>query len=385
MTEFWSVKPVMKNGDFVSSSSRILDLENRSLYNSPNETKLPVCMEWKVSDDNSLDAICDFLNDNYNLSESRRVIFTPGLVKLYIGNGVLLYVTNKENGKICGTVGCKINTTVVYDKIEKFAFIKLLCTSKIYRGKKFANVLINEISRYVFMNFSVSQAIFESDKKRKEIKSVSTIRNYIRPLNYAKLNKCGFMDCGEKEQNINSVHKNMLVDDDLDKNYVPYQDVYLDVVYKLYKDYVSRFNIYCQYTKDEFKEILKNECVKTYVVMKNDKIVDFVSYCNINYMGETDVIKGAHLYLYSLNVTSGDLMMGNLLRILNIEVFDVLFITDMGDVKSILLLDNNSCDSDLESYTRVYEHKFLKNKKIYLNMFNWKCMYTPANQIHLSP
>ena len=56
-------------------------------------------------------------------------------------------------------------------------------------------------------------------------------------------------------------------------------------------------------------------------------------------------------------------------------------VDDLVDIILTTKHEKDEYDSDSESYTHVFEHKFLKQEKKYLNLFNWKCPYVPAERL----
>ena len=154
---------------------------------------------------------------------------------------------------------------------------------------------------------------------------------------------------------------------------------------RLYNKYMSQYNISCCYEKEELTNLLLNNIVKSYVVTKNDKVIDFVSYCKINYTGKEGIqIRSGHVFLYSLNTEYGENIMDNLIKIMAEDNIDVMISFDDMDINNILLSENfDDKDSDVETYDKVYEHKFLKQKKSYVNLFNWKAPFLSSQKISL--
>jgi ribosomal protein S18 acetylase RimI-like enzyme len=384
MHSFWQTKPVLKKGDFVYKSTEIDNLNNRSIYNSSVPSKLPDIMEWKLIDranNSEMNNACEFLTRYYTL-KNPKIHFSLDLLDWCLGaDGVVLTIINKKTKAIAGIICCEIQNTVVYERIEKFAHTQFLCTHPVYRGKNMAKLLINELSRHLFMKCGISQGIFESEEKL--MQPTSTIRIYARPLNYNKLHRTEFIMTEEK--NIDTLHKNFLITDGLDSNYLIMQESHMEEVYKLYNLYISKFNMSRKYTKKELTAtLLNNKIVKSYVVMSDDKIVDFVSYCNIQYDTETDPVNAAYLFLYTLNTEYGESMVDHVLRIMAAKDVDIMITNDsmvMNDIILTAKYDVDEYDSDSESYSKVFEHKLLKQEKKYVNLFNWKCPYIPADRL----
>jgi len=379
---FWDTKPVLHNNEIATISCGIEDLSHRKLYNNSEQIALPNIMKWEninIDNQDNNNKICQFLNKHYD--SDPRIKFTSQLLELILGlRYVVLGVVRTDNNTLCGIIGCSIHNTVIYDKKKVFANVVLLCAHGKYRKKNMTQTMINELIRYLYVNHNISYGIFSSTKKF--FKPISVYSTYIRPINYIKLCDARFI---EKVPNSEQIHKNLIVNGTPADNYIPMKESQLNDVYSIYIKFISRFNLYYEYTKEEFFYLLTNKHVKSYVITEDDKIVDFVSYYTVQYEGAVGDINAGHLFLYTSNIECGDLIMQNLLKIIANDV-DVLIVNDMGTIGNILLTTkykNVNEDSDQETYTKIYEHKFLKKKKIYINFFNWKTPYLSSNLISL--
>lgn len=380
-SQYWKNKPVAKLNDFVYSSSRINDLNENLFCKGTTQNPLPKSMNWniiEISDNKNLEIACDFLNRHYQ--DKNKICIGVDLIKWNLGNGGFILSIVNNNNAMCGMIGCGIRNMIVCDKKEKFAYVNFMCAHPSYRKKNIAQTLMNELARYVNVDKKISQGIFMSSKKI--CRPVSILRKYYRPINYLKLNDSGFLSI---EGNIEVINKKFIVKGTPDSSFVPIKSEHMDDVYTLYNKYMSQYNISCCYEKEELSNLLFDNIVKSYVVIRNGEVIDFVSYCQINYTGKEGIqIRSGHIFLYSLNTEYGENMMDNLIKIMAEDNIDVMISFDDMDINNILLSENfDDKDSDVETYDKVYEHKFLKQKKSYVNLFNWKAPFLSSQKISL--
>ena len=272
VSQYWKNKPVAKLNDFVYSSSRIDDLNENLFYKGITHNPLPKSMNWdviEISDNKKLKIVCDFLNRHYQ--DKNKICFDVDLIKWNLGNdGFVLTIVNNNNA-MCGMVGCGIRNMIVCDKKNKFAYVNFMCAHPSYRKKNIAQTLMDELTRYVNVNKKISQGIFLSNNKI--FSPVSIFRKYYRPINYLKLNDSGFLSI---EGNVDVINKKFIVKGIPDSSFIPIKLEHMNDVYTLYNKYMSRYNISCCYEKEELTKLLFNNIVKCYVVIKNDRISDFL-------------------------------------------------------------------------------------------------------------
>jgi hypothetical protein len=379
-SEYWKLKPVAKTEDYIYSSTKISNLNN-TFYQNKNNITLPNNMFWNVTymeDTDNINMICIFLNKFYK--NENNIIFDEKLLKIILGNdGFVLSIINNNNA-ICGTIACCIKNTIICDINDKFAHVHLLCAHTIYRKKNIAQILIDELTRFLNVEKKISQGVFMSNNKI--CKPVSIIRQYYRPINYNKLHQSNFLTI---DGNLDIINKKFIVKGDINENYVPFNIEHLNDIFDLYNKYMSRYNMVCCYNKKEFENIILNPLVKCYVILKDNKVIDFVSYCMINYLCTDNIIINAgHIFLYSLNNEYGENMMDNLVKIMGNNNIDIAITNDDMDINNMLLIENNDDkESDVESYDKIFEHKFLKQRKTYLNLFNWKAPFLNSKKISM--
>lgn len=383
---YWLNKPVTKFDEIVSSSEIIdQNLINKKVYSE--ELKLPISMKWNeinLTDNNSLLSVVNFLNKYYLIDNDFKPLYTPEYIKWTLGeNGILLSIVNKNTNALCGIICSKIVSLTVYDKNDLFGNIILLCSHPTYRKKKIAQVLIDEMTRRL-LNKNIKHAYFTTE--RCVPTPVSILRSYHRPINYVKLQKNGFLDFGGDPL---KVHEKFILKNEIPKNYIIMEESHLEEVVKLYSLYMTKFNICCNYTKNELKTLLlNNKFVRSYVILdKNNKINDFVSYYELPYFNDknnSENINAGYLFLHTCNIVPIDEIINNMILLMEQNSIDIFNIDDVVDIRNGLLTEDVEYedDSDKETYERVYECKFTKTKsKTYVNFFNWKCPTTKSKQI----
>ncbi len=394
-SKFWKSKPMMMKNSFVFNSSKIVNLNEKILYNSKNATILPERMMWNIiekSDEKSLLDVCDFLNIYYDKEKNIRINFTKDFLNFMLGQkGFVLSIVNKNDNSLCGVVCVSIENMIVYDKNREFAVPNFMCARIKYRKKGIAETMMNELIRYMNVEKNIQQGLFSSNNKLLDkMQPCSVVRKYYCPINYNKLLEAGFVDLSEnKEKEADIIHKKFAISSkDISENYVLMKEEHIDKVYDLYNIYMSQYNISCKYTKDELKKILLNDVVKSYVIIEDgekDKIVDFVSYCQVQYRcKDNKIINAGHIFLYTLLKEYSESMMTNLIKLMNNNNIDIVITNDdSGMIDTIMSDKYGNEDSDIETYEKVYEHKFLKKRKIYINLFNWECPFLTPDKMCL--
>ena len=392
---FWSKKPVTQINKIVSTTSKICDLDKISLYNS--ETPISISqLEWEsidLEDFCKLSQVCDFLNLHYDKDQSSTFsyFFTPDILKFFIQNGECLVLQFEDN--ILGTISYTKQNLVINNKNEDFINVNFLCIHPKYRNQgtqKMVHLLIDEVTRKC-VNNKYNSGIFTTNKK--VARPISAIRYYNRPLNYNKLHKHNFISI-DSDNNSNNLHKRFLENVDPPDHYinVTSEDIknnnYMEEIHKLYNEYMSRYNLYVNYSKEELEKILFNDNVDVYILKnKNNKIVDFLSYFNYTkaIKDSDEQINISHLYLYTCLTEDIQLLISNFIRTVSKNNnTDLITITDNMQNSEALLseLKHFDIDSDNDDYEKVYDYKFGKSPiKSYINLFNWQCPQMKPNQI----
>ncbi len=387
---FWKNKPVTKFEDIYTDSTNIEKrLSDRNVYAQEEPIKLPNNMEWvqiDLNDNVALEPIVKFLRLHYLVDPSNKfkLDYTAEFIRWTLGkDGILLAIVSKTNGAICGTIAASFNNIRVFDTTQKFGVVNYLCGHPIYRKKKIAFTLIDEITRRI-VKLGVNQGCFTTE--RCVPSPTTTLRYYHRPLNYLKLSKHKFteMDGGIPEKH----HEKFLIKGEASDKYVKVNKSHIHDILKVFNVFMTRFNIHCVYTEKELEYMLINDFVRSYVELDDDKnVIDFVSYYKLPYVieGEEEKINAGYIFLYTCNSTAGDEMMTQLLRLVSRDdTLDIFTVTDTMIIQDTLLIKHLPLDydSDVDSYQKPYQHKFMRGSgKIHFNFFNWKCSTVSPRQI----
>jgi glycylpeptide N-tetradecanoyltransferase len=388
--KFWYNKPVTDFGDFNAISHEIEDLTKREVYSKTEELKLPSGFVWELfdfADNETMNEVLDFLDKHYLVDVTNKfsINYTKEFLKWSIGNnGFLLGIrASKPDATtyICGTVGVIYRDVTVFDKTTKMAEVNYLCTHRDLRGKHMAGVLIDEAVRRI-CGTGITHGIFTTEKLIPT--PITKIRYYHRPLNFLKLHKLGFISLGDDKLDEKLSH--FEITEKVSSQCVSAEPKHYEDVYRLYKSAASTFNIYNNYTYEEFVYYMfENDFMKTYVYIEKDRVIDFGSFYSLPYniKDSTEKIRACYLFLYSTNVLSADTNINNLLTCARDLKFDVFNATDVMWTRDALLITAKPGDeSDNEDYKRIYELKFLKGSgKIHLNFFNWKSPKVEPSQI----
>ena len=245
---------------------------------------LPTNFEWYQPnlESNDLDAIYNFLNKNYveDAHGTFRFDYAPEFLKWALMPPDYkpewhIVVRVKSNHNIVGFITAIPVILNIQGKKEKAVKVNFLCVHKKLRSKRLAPLLIKEITRRVNL-YGVYQAIYTSGTLLPN--PIASCRYYHRSLNPKKLVYIGYA----------SLTKNMTMARTLKLYSLPSTPLYIrpmeardiPAVTKLLSDYLSNKDVYPEYNEDEIKHwfMPKENIVYSFVVQKQDRITDFVSF-----------------------------------------------------------------------------------------------------------
>lgn len=393
--KYWKTKPVtsLENPSYISQNIE-KNLENRKVYASNDEIKIPDSMRWEkidISDKNMMDKISEFLQKHYLIDDTGKFIlhYTTEFLQWAIGkDNICLAIISKKTNSVCGFVSASFKILTVFEATKKFAVVDFLCAHPIYRSKNIAQILIDEIVRQI-VKTGVHQGCFTTDRWIPT--PTSSMRFYHRPLNYLKLQKYGFTDLElmkpEKNRNPEKIQKQFnLVGT---AKCVPMTLDHINQVFQLYNIYISKYNIYTKYTLEELTHYLlsSNQIVNSYVYLDSENnVTDFFSYYKLSsaVVNTEEKINAGYLFLYATTSILESKLMNDIMLVMKNDNIDVLNVTDVMSVSDIIYSDklNVDVESDDESFVKSYQHGFLKGSgKIHLNFFNWKCPTVTSDKI----
>jgi hypothetical protein len=366
----------------------IEDLKNRKIYNSKLPLNLPQNFEWNhVSIDEDLSKIIEFLNTYFSNGKFSK-IYTNEHIKLLLGkNNIILTITNKNI--IYGVIGGCIKNITISDKTENFVEVKFICAHPKIRSKNISYVLIDELIRR-FVNLDYSVGYYLSNKEIEN--STCKIETYERIINMENTNKANYTNTSAKlfdfsgktettEMKFNP--EQFKVIDKLDDRYVLITDKDIEEIYKLYLRYISCFTFSIKLTLDEFKYYFGcSDVVKTYKIMKDGVIIDFVSVILQKICSENkNILSTCTLTMYSSLTEPTSRIIYNSIKIANEWNCDIIYVHNIMYTGEVLL-----ARSVVGNDSGVFEFKFLRSPDEttkYLQLFNWKSPRLINKQISL--
>jgi hypothetical protein len=281
---------------------------------------------------------------------------------------------NSEN--ILGLIGYSPKIASLYE-------INTILLEPVYlcclRNSNVAQKLINEVIKYGLLN-GFNEGVIANN--RETFKPLSTYRQYSRPINYKKLREHDFVDVEGVEDDV--VHNKMLIKLNPNKKYkfAENTNYNISIVNELYNEYMNSFSFSRKLSKKEIENyFFNNEYVRTYFIYNNNgNIVDFVSYNfynlhnnNCDELLPTDPIYAANLLMYTANKTRPDVILINLLKQLNKDKIDILYLNDMMHSNEFILSNIKSSDIDTEPEEQdaFYDNYIIKtSKKTFIQLFN---------------
>jgi len=392
--EYWSKKPV-KQLNHISNKIGYIDrnVEHKKPYINDAPIKLEM-LEWKNVDIHNIDEltnVTNFINQHYTVDSAVkfRLHYDPDFIKWVLQPFEHELLTLNYKNHIVGTVSYSLKQMVIENTITRTGEVNFLCIHPKYRkdNKKtpsaqyMVHSIIDEISRRISKK-GCTIGVFTTSKYVPTPTSV--IRTFHRPLNYRKLfaNKFTLIP-GDTD----SIHRRFMDTLKPLDAYQPATKNDIPKILKLYYEFTDFCNIYVAYTEAELEQMLFGPYVKTYVIMGQSGVVDFVSYFlkEQNVLDTGEIIKSAQLFLYSCNKEDVNVMVANTIRLAvrdaNPDVFNA---TDICRNPEFLLSNKFMPDdeSDQEDYDKTYDHKFIKGTgKMYLNFFNFSTPQMHSSQI----
>lgn len=383
---FWKNKPVPDYNEFSTTISEIDDISKRKIYTNDISLKLPNGFKWKILnilDELDINNIIIFLKKYYEEYENIYREYNKEFIRWYIGDGFILGMESDIYG-LCGIIGVIYRNTTIFDKTKKMAEINFLCVHKKLRKKNMASIMIDEVSRIICKS-NIYQGIYITEYIVPT--PITQIKYYYRPINFQKLFNLGFFNI-EKNYLLNNKLQSTLQQIQYFKiyelphyKYVEAKPIHYKEIYNIYCEMTNTFNIYNNYTENEFNKVMfDNKIINTFVYLKDDKVIDFGSFYSLSYniKGSIETINVCYLYLYSTNILNAYENINNLIKHANQLNFDVFYIANNMWTGDALLIN----EEEKEEEERVYELKFQKGiKKRGYHFFNLKCPKIKPKQL----
>jgi hypothetical protein len=369
--KFWNTKPVMKKNTNIFET-KIIDT---NIEKKSEQTKLPDGFVWEeISYDNG-SSVCDFINKYYKRGNNSNyvVMYDTERIKWETNNkGYFLVI--KNNNEIIACVCVSFVSVMLNDKTYDMCNPQYLCCADDYKNHGITRVLVDEVARLTNNNTGIflSNTIIAQP--------ISTIRYYTRPLNYKKLRENDFVEIGGMKDD--EIHNKLRINLKPNKQYIKieYNESMLELVYSMYCKYMISFNVSMVLTKDELKNYLFNtKYVKTFLITSNNIPVDFVSYNFYDITNtqktENNIIKACNLLMYSSNVIAPEIMFMNIMKNMNADGHEIVFINDTMNNTDIILssVKNANEDTEDEEENANYNLNIMKtSKKSFMYLYNLK-------------
>jgi len=372
--KFWNTKPVMKKNTNIFET-KIIDT---NIEKKTEQTKLPDGFVWEeISYDNG-SSVCDFINKYYKRGNNSKyvIMYDTERIKWETNNkGYFLVI--KNNNEIIACVCVSFVSVMLNDKTYDMCNPQYLCCADDWQNHGITRVLVDEVSRLANVNIN-NTGIFLSNTIIAQ--PISTIRYYTRPLNYKKLRENDFVEIGGMKDD--EIHNKLRINLKPNKQYIKieYNESMLELVYSMYCKYMTTFNVSMVLTKDELKNYLFNtKYVKTFLITSNNIPVDFVSYNFYDITNtqktENNIIKACNLLMYSSNVIAPEIMFMNIMKNMNADGHEIVFINDTMNNTDIILssVKNANEDTEDEEENANYNLNIMKtSKKSFMYLYNLK-------------
>lgn len=390
-SKYWKNKPVMKYEETSVRSCAIND-DIDSTIKKDVPTPLPSGYQWgriELSDDDGMLNVSSFLAEHYKRGSESKYVLKYDTDRLrWEMNNIGYFLTIIHEAKIIGLIGMTRRNVQIYSDIKEMAEPIYMCCELKYRNKGIAKVLMNEATRHTILD-NIKYGVYVNN--RIVYKPVATLRQYARPINYKKLRENDFVEISGIDDEI--VHNKTKINLKPNKRYIVAEktEANIDLVHKLYVEYMQSFSLNIVLSKKDIEHYMFNDkYVKTLLILdkKGDTDdpddtkppIDFVTYNFYDLYNtekeENNIIKVANLFMYSSNQTRVDLIFINLLKQIAHDKIQSFFIMDMMESnESILsLVKNAEEDTEDEEENATYDMNIVKTgKKLFINLFNWKC------------
>lgn len=377
--EFWSTQAVPKLDEVITSNEPIEpDKKIEDIRKEPYS--LPQGFMWDTLDVNELlvlKELYQLLNENYVEDDDNMFRFDyspeflqwalqpPGwLRQWHCGIRVI------KSKKLVGFISAVPAVIRIYDHVQKMVEINFLCVHKKLRSKRVAPVLIREITRRVNLE-GIFQAVYTAGIVIP--KPIGTCRYWHRFLNPRKLIEVKFSHLSRNMTMQRTLKLYKLPEAPRTLNFRRMVPSDVPKVQKILSVYLKKFDLAPVFTEEEFCHwfIPRTEIVDSFVVEKNGRITDFVSYytlpSTVMHHPVHKTLKAAYaFYSVSTSTPLADLMQDALITAKNAG-YDVFNALDLMENKEYLdILKFGLGDGNLQYY-----------------LYNWRCPPMNSNKIGL--
>lgn len=374
--KFWSNTLMMKPKENVKEINDYIE-DPEKILRTVSHDKLVLLpqFEWSdidVEDPNQLEELYIHLRDNFGEDNDSLFRFHYSKEFLYWSLNVSkkrkeLYIGVRvsSNKKLVAFIAGIPTILTIYNKNIPLVEIDYLCIHKKLRGKRLAPILIQEVTRRVFI-IGMFSAIYTFKEDR--MKPICKATYWHRFLNIEKCMDTKFFIPREnisREQYIRLYRLDSYSSQiKSQKDSLPLSSPKLveinknniNIAYNLYLKYISNLDLSVCFTLEEFSARIlpKKNVIYSYITEDNSIFVSFfcISSTVLSKCGHTE-IRSAHLYYHS-NITP---IINDVLLIAKQQGFDVFTTLDIMD--NIKILKDNKFESS--------------NLDIRYYLYNWRC------------
>ncbi|KOX79589.1 Glycylpeptide N-tetradecanoyltransferase 1, partial [Melipona quadrifasciata] len=375
--QFWSTQPVPKMDEKIIKNEPI-ESDRTSIRAVPYS--LPADFQWdtlNLDDPLVLSELYTLLSENYVEDDDAmfRFDYPPNFLKWALQSpgwckewhcGVRV----TKSGRLVGFISAIPATLRVYNHTQKMVEINFLCVHKKLRSKRVAPVLIREITRRVNLE-GIFQAVYTAGVVLP--KPIATCRYWHRSLNPKKLIEVKFSHLSRNMTMQRTLKLFKLPENTKVPGFRKLVEADIPQAHKILTDYLEKFDLAPIFSIEEFRHwfLPQNEIINTFVVEKDGKITDMVSYytlpSSIMHHQTHKTLRAAYSF-YNVSTTTPwlELMTDALISARNLD-FDVFNALDLMDNKEFLEpLKFGIGDGNLQYY-----------------LYNWRCPSMAPGKIGL--
>jgi hypothetical protein len=278
--KFWEKEPMGKINEVCGKLSQIkFDLIE------------PIVDEFQWITENVNEVkISKFLTRNY--SKKTKKIFTDKFIKWLHSFGN--YICMLRDDIIFGYCFYTKSSIQIEDVINKSIDVKFFCLDETIRNNGLIEKMIIHLK---WINKEYNIGTFESQMYIPH--PLTTTTSYLK---FLKLNDVAKKVLEKNDKlKVNEVKK---VDIPKDRICVKVDKTNLDIVYKIYLEYMDKFLVHDIIEKEMFEKIILNDFVKAYCIKKGDEIIDFFCFYKYKmYFGSEKMKIGKMLFYSCVNDT----------------------------------------------------------------------------------
>ena len=301
---------------------------------------------------NDINLISTFLSDNYVEDKKFRYNYSYEFMKWYLDEDSI-NVGFFENDELIGFIcGKKLNISL-NNKEELICEIDFLCVNKNHRNNKLCPMLINEIHKQ-FNNIGIYEAIYTSEHNYNN--QITHSDYFVRIINAKKLYEIGYINYNIS-YDLPKIKGN--------KHLIKIND-YIKC-FDLYNKYYKRFDCYEIFNQEIFIKRFNNNHIKTFVLIENNIILDFISYYSIDItvLNSSNITKDGYLYYYTNNSNNLHKMISLLLYKLKEDEIDSFIALDIMENNVDILEDLKFIKKNINyNYYFLQNNNKIKNNKM---------------------